>query len=663
MTTLQLISVTSGRAMFEALKTCGRSSLLIVAVAMISAAACSRAGAGNTRLGASIQAFSGSRTGAHPGCDKYAYGITVDGNYLYTFEKGENPVHLSSYGLGPTTSQIDGEELNKDPLHFNLDLDSAQPVHWPHPIHGDELAYLTRGGLRSVSLAGRESQPFISMSPMGYLLSTKHQIFQNEWVTIPAPLPNVKIVSLDVDSQDTAVSKMTGAGIQGWFVSQTDGTPIVRMLTRGENGGSRVEVLSNGSWQVTDAGADHENSSLFVPRNLNSDNNFKYWLLEQVPVEQDLLEPAFRLKSWSAVASGASGSTIQYSALGTAEYVQMSRDGSNVLWVEEVGPSGERKLTPMSPAGRQLLAALRGPDEISVRIISWSPDHDRAVIRTVTRSGNTHIFVASLSADGEPRNAFTLCKTTWPEFREPDVVLLGGSDGFQTKLIVFEPEGPSIGYVLSLHGGPWTRTPRERTSWISDLNQIGYTVVAAEYRGSAGYGMSYLNAGRGNLKGMVEDVEKARTWIYGQQEKRGVNDPVVLMGMSFGGILAQEEWRKAPDKYDGMILMSALFRPSVRTLQKGVLDPTGLVLNGEVPQSIFDLPDVPSSNANVLILHGARDHLVPIEEARAAEAHLRSIGAGVTLVELDADHDLACKANCSAIVQSSMEMFLGSLRD
>jgi dipeptidyl aminopeptidase/acylaminoacyl peptidase len=74
--------------------------------------------------------------------------------------------------------------------------------------------------------------------------------------------------------------------------------------------------------------------------------------------------------------------------------------------------------------------------------------------------------------------------------------------GYLTLPRDWEPPGPM---VLKVHGGPWTRDYwgfDPETQWLANR---GYAVLQVNYRGSAGYGKEFLNAGKREWGGKMQD--------------------------------------------------------------------------------------------------------------------------------------------------------------
>jgi dipeptidyl aminopeptidase/acylaminoacyl peptidase len=88
--------------------------------------------------------------------------------------------------------------------------------------------------------------------------------------------------------------------------------------------------------------------------------------------------------------------------------------------------------------------------------------------------------------------------------------------------------------VLLVHGGPWGRDTwgfNPMSQWLANR---GYAVLQVNFRGSAGYGKQFLNAGNREWAGtMHNDLIDGVNWIVAQ----GIADSqrIAIMGGSYGG--------------------------------------------------------------------------------------------------------------------------------
>lgn len=88
--------------------------------------------------------------------------------------------------------------------------------------------------------------------------------------------------------------------------------------------------------------------------------------------------------------------------------------------------------------------------------------------------------------------------------------------------------------ILLVHGGPWVRDTwgfNPQAQWLANR---GYAVLMINYRGSSGYGKTFLNAGDREWGGkMQNDLLDGVNWIV----KEGIADKkkIAIMGRSYGG--------------------------------------------------------------------------------------------------------------------------------
>jgi len=88
--------------------------------------------------------------------------------------------------------------------------------------------------------------------------------------------------------------------------------------------------------------------------------------------------------------------------------------------------------------------------------------------------------------------------------------------------------------VLLVHGGPWSRDNWDLNPDAQFLANRGYACLQVNFRGSAGFGKAFLNAGDKEWgRAMHNDLIDTVNWAVSQ----GIADPkrVAIMGASYGG--------------------------------------------------------------------------------------------------------------------------------
>ncbi|MDE2290507.1 MAG: S9 family peptidase [Elusimicrobia bacterium] len=239
-----------------------------------------------------------------------------------------------------------------------------------------------------------------------------------------------------------------------------------------------------------------------------------------------------------------------------------------------------------------------------------------------------------------------------------DAVSFKSRDGLTLRGYLTVPakgEAKNLPLVLLVHGGPWAR---DRWGWHPEalwLADRGYAVLRVNYRGSTGYGKSFLHAGDRQWGAkMQDDLTDAVRWAVG----RGVADPkrVSIYGGSYGGYAA---------------LAGAAFTPEVYACAVDIVGPSNLeTLIRSIPpywepmKRIFDLrvgdvdkePDFlrarsPLFHADriempLLIAQGANDPRVKQAESEQIVAALKAKGKDVEyLLFPDEGHGFAKPAN------------------
>ncbi|MBM3610414.1 MAG: S9 family peptidase [Alphaproteobacteria bacterium] len=95
------------------------------------------------------------------------------------------------------------------------------------------------------------------------------------------------------------------------------------------------------------------------------------------------------------------------------------------------------------------------------------------------------------------------------------------------------PQKP-VPLVLNVHGGPQTRDNWGFNGSMQWLSNRGYAVLQVNYRGSAGFGKAFLNAGNGEWAAKAhDDLIDAVNWAI--DEKIADPSKVAIFGGSYGG--------------------------------------------------------------------------------------------------------------------------------
>lgn len=119
--------------------------------------------------------------------------------------------------------------------------------------------------------------------------------------------------------------------------------------------------------------------------------------------------------------------------------------------------------------------------------------------------------------------------------------------GVEDKANEFKPT-TKVPLVLLVHGGPTARDywgMNIEHQWLADR---GYAVLSVNYRGSTGFGKSFINAGNGQWAGkMHDDLIDAVNWAIANDIT--AKDQVAIKGGSYGGYAALVGLTFTPDVF------------------------------------------------------------------------------------------------------------------
>ena len=183
----------------------------------------------------------------------------------------------------------------------------------------------------------------------------------------------------------------------------------------------------------------------------------------------------------------------------------------------------------------------------------------------VSRSLDDRMWLVLLNGDTEPGATYLLDRKTHQlslqyKIREKlpreslarmKPVRYKSSDGLEIPAYLILPKGvpaKDLPVVVLPHGGPWARDFWGFNAHAQFLANRGYAVLMPNFRGSAGYGKTFLNAGNGEWGGkMQDDITYGVRYLISE----GIADPkrVGIMGGSYGGYATLAGVAFTPDLY------------------------------------------------------------------------------------------------------------------
>jgi dipeptidyl aminopeptidase/acylaminoacyl peptidase len=245
------------------------------------------------------------------------------------------------------------------------------------------------------------------------------------------------------------------------------------------------------------------------------------------------------------------------------------------------------------------------------------------------------------------------------------------SDGLEIPGYLTLPKGlppHNLPLVVLPHGGPWARDDYGFDPFAQFLANRGYAVLQPNFRGSAGYGKAFLNAGDGQWgRKMQDDL----TWGVKALVAKGIVDPkrVGIFGGSYGGYATLAGVAFTPHLYAAAVayvapsnlitLLDAIppyWEAGRKQMYARMADPTTpkgrALLVAESP-----LTQAKAIVTPLMVVQGKNDPRVNVRESAQIVAAVRDNGRPVEyLVAPDEGHGFARPINNLALV-TEMEKF------
>jgi dipeptidyl aminopeptidase/acylaminoacyl peptidase len=306
------------------------------------------------------------------------------------------------------------------------------------------------------------------------------------------------------------------------------------------------------------------------------------------------------------------------------------------------------------PAMQNLQAGLEAafPGQ-AVHAVSWDTAKDRLVVE--------------VDGPRKPLSYFYLDRTThqatriapaYPDLHEADLGEMKpypykARDGFEIPAYLTLPPGKAaknLPAVVFPHGGPTARDQIDFDWMASFLANRGYAVLQPNYRGSSGYGAKFEEAGYGQwgLK-MQDDLSDGVSKLVAD----GIADPkrICIVGASYGGYAALQGAASTPDLYACAVSFAGV--SDLRKFLASRGDDYGWrswVISAWT-RYIGDRSDdadkldaaSPALHADhikcpVLLMHGANDTTVRIDQSQTMRDALLAKGKTVRFVSFDTDN-------------------------
>ena len=286
-----------------------------------------------------------------------------------------------------------------------------------------------------------------------------------------------------------------------------------------------------------------------------------------------------------------------------------------------------------------------------VRLVSWSDDRRRILVIADSPKDGPASGMVDLNTKAAEWLGGAYANLRAGDVSEVRPVSFKAADGLTITGYLTLPKGrdaKALPLVVLPHGGPASRDRPGFDWWSQALASRGYAVLRVNFRGSDGFGQAFLRAGYGQWgRKMQTDLSDGVRDLVAQ----GVVDParVCIVGASYGGYAALAGAAYEPGVYrcaasvagvsdlKRMLQGSSSLSTRYWTRFMGVEKDDDAGLTALSPAAAADRIAIP-----VLLVHGADDTVVPIEQSKVMADALKKAGKPVEFVTLEGeDHWLS----------------------
>lgn len=307
-------------------------------------------------------------------------------------------------------------------------------------------------------------------------------------------------------------------------------------------------------------------------------------------------------------------------------------------------------------------------------LVSWSRDRTRFLIYGESGSDGGAYYVFTPEQSVLRRAAYRYPELNDAPWGERMGISYRARDGRPIPAYLTLPVGGDevrdLPLVVLVHGGPASRDTLDFDYQAAFLASRGYAVLQPNFRGSSGYGAAWRNAGRRQWGALMQtDVEDGVVALA----RSGRIDParVCIVGGSYGGYAALAGATLTPDRYRCAISIAGI--SDLGEMLRVEREETGarsassdywrsIIGDGredrEMIRAVSPAFLADQVRAPILLIHGADDTVVRIDQSRRMERALRAAGKVVRFVELAGDDHYLSDAESRIQALREMEAFL-----
>lgn len=329
-----------------------------------------------------------------------------------------------------------------------------------------------------------------------------------------------------------------------------------------------------------------------------------------------------------------------------------SDEDSKIEWLQPNLAAAQSELDKAAP-------------KANVSIVSYNHDYSRILAKISTPDSPGLIFSYDTQTQDFVKFAAINESIGNKRLSKVKMIQYDARDGLEIEGVLTLPKGrahKNLPFIVMPHGGPWAHDRVRYDYWAQFLANRGYGVLQPNFRGSTGYGKSFMLKGQGQMGlAMQDDITDGVSWAVEQ----GIADPkrVCIVGASYGGYAAMWGLIKDPDLYRCAISIAG-----VANLRREVND-FGNAIRGNLFKSqwrkmtpdfgaVSPIKSVDNITAPLLLIHGVKDVTVDHKQSVSMNKAMRKADKDVEFVSLPkADHYFTREEDRLMLLKS-MEEFL-----
>ncbi|MAO09406.1 MAG: hypothetical protein CMC07_00525 [Flavobacteriaceae bacterium] len=220
-------------------------------------------------------------------------------------------------------------------------------------------------------------------------------------------------------------------------------------------------------------------------------------------------------------------------------------------------------------------------------------------------------------------------------------------------------------FVVIPHGGPWARDYWGMEEFSQYFSSRGYITLRVNFRGSTGFGNSHMEAGLNSMdKIMIDDLEDATNEVI--KNYNVDSEQVFIFGHSYGGYAVYMSLLKNPGLFVSGVAISA--PTDIESwLKKQRKDNNSMNYKfwikalgskkSDYLESISPINYASFINRPMLILHGKKDEVIPVEQAKNMAKKLRKADKNVSVEILETEGHSISDSNIMGYVLEKSNSF------